>query len=95
MSEQKNVHEVDLVVVGTGPGGEALAAGAARAGLEVVAVEKHLVGGECPSYGCIPSKMMLRAADVLAEARRASELAGDVVVTPSWAPVAQRISAEA
>ncbi|WP_307201282.1 NAD(P)/FAD-dependent oxidoreductase [Nocardioides zeae] len=95
MSEQSDVHEVDLVVVGTGPGGEALAGGAARAGLDVVAVEKHLVGGECPYYGCIPSKMMLRAADALAEAHRASQLAGDVVVTPSWAPVAQRISDEA
>ena len=86
---------VDLVVIGTGPGGEALANGAASAGLKVVAVEKHLVGGECPYYGCIPSKMMLRAADALAEARRASELAGDVAVTPSWAPVAERVSTQA
>lgn len=87
--------EVDLVVIGTGPGGEALAAGAARAGLDVVAVEKHLVGGECPYYGCIPSKMMLRAADALAEARRAGELAGDVSVVPSWTPVAQRVARDA
>ncbi|MFW6773940.1 dihydrolipoyl dehydrogenase family protein [Nocardioides sp. CPCC 205120] len=87
--------EVDLVVIGTGPGGEALAGGAARAGLEVVAVEQHLVGGECPYYGCIPSKMMLRAADTLAEARRAGLLAGDVEVVPSWRPVAERVSAEA
>ncbi|MDT9592076.1 NAD(P)/FAD-dependent oxidoreductase [Nocardioides zeae] len=89
------VREVDLVVVGTGPGGETLAGEAARAGLEVVAVEKHLVGGECPYYGCIPSKMMVRAADSLAEARRADRLAGDVVVTPSWAPVAARVRDEA
>lgn len=87
--------EVDLVVVGTGPGGEALASGAARAGLEVVAVEKHLVGGECPYYGCIPSKIMVRAGDALAEARRAATLAGDVEVTPSWAPVARRVAEEA
>jgi pyruvate/2-oxoglutarate dehydrogenase complex dihydrolipoamide dehydrogenase (E3) component len=87
--------EADVVVVGTGPGGEALATQAARAGLTVVAVEKHLVGGECPYYGCIPSKMMLRAADALAEARRATQLAGDVTLTPSWTPVAERISKEA
>jgi pyruvate/2-oxoglutarate dehydrogenase complex dihydrolipoamide dehydrogenase (E3) component len=87
--------EVDLVVIGTGPGGESLANQAASAGLSVVAVERHLVGGECPYYGCIPSKMMLRAADSLAEAHRAGELAGDVTVEPSWAPVAKRISEEA
>ena len=85
MSEER---EVDLVVIGTGPGGEALATGAAAAGLEVVAVDKHLVGGECPYYGCIPTKMMVRAGDALAESRRAATLAGDVSVTASWAPVA-------
>ncbi|WKN46816.1 NAD(P)/FAD-dependent oxidoreductase [Nocardioides sp. Arc9.136] len=92
---EQQEHEVDLVVIGLGPGGEALATGAAKAGLEVVAVDKHLVGGECPYYGCIPSKMMLRAADSLAEARRAGTLAGDVEVTASWAPVARRIREEA
>lgn len=83
--------EVDLVVIGAGPGGEALASGAAKAGLSVVMVEKHLVGGECPYYGCIPSKMMLRAAHSLAGAGRVGTLAGDAVVTPSWTPVAERI----
>ncbi|GAW49482.1 FAD-dependent pyridine nucleotide-disulfide oxidoreductase [Nocardioides sp. PD653] len=92
MSEER---EVDLVVIGTGPGGEALATGAAEAGLEVVAVDKHLVGGECPYYGCIPTKMMVRAGDALAESRRAATLAGDVSVTASWAPVARRIDEEA
>lgn len=87
--------DADVVVIGTGPGGESLANKAARAGLTVVAVEKHLVGGECPYYGCIPSKMMLRAADALAEAHRAGQLAGDVTVTPSWAPVAKRVAEEA
>jgi pyruvate/2-oxoglutarate dehydrogenase complex dihydrolipoamide dehydrogenase (E3) component len=92
MSEER---EVDLVVIGTGPGGEALATGAAKAGLAVVAVDKHLVGGECPYYGCIPTKMMVRGSDALAEARRAATLAGDVSVTASWAPVAKRIDEEA
>ncbi|MFO6453420.1 MULTISPECIES: dihydrolipoyl dehydrogenase family protein [unclassified Aeromicrobium] len=92
MSESR---DVDLVVVGLGPGGEALATGAAKAGLTVVAVDKHLVGGECPYYGCIPTKMMVRAADALGEARRADELAGDVHVVPSWTPVAKRIASDA
>ena len=85
----------DLVVIGLGPGGEALATGAAKAGLRVVAVDKHLVGGECPYYGCVPSKMMVRAGDVLAEAGRVGQLAGSVSVEASWAPVAARIAEQA
>ncbi len=84
--------EVDVVVVGLGPGGEFLANKLARAGLGVVAVDKHLVGGECPYYGCIPSKVMIRSADVLAEARRVGALAGTASVEPSWAPVAARVA---
>src|SRR6478735_9320854 len=87
--------EVDLVVIGTGPGGEALATGAAKAGLAVVAVDKHLVGGECPYYGCIPTKMMVRASDAVAEVRRAAALAGDATITTSWTPVHKRIDEEA
>ncbi len=95
MASMSDVNEVDLVVIGAGPGGEALAGGTAAAGLEVVVVDRHLVGGECPYYGCIPSKMMIRAADALAEAGRVSRLAGDVSVVPSWAPVATRLDEEA
>ena len=62
--------EVDAVVVGLGPGGEQVAEELAEAGLDVVGIEAELVGGECPYWGCIPSKMMVRAADLLAEGRR-------------------------
>ena len=58
---------IDVAVIGLGPGGEHVAAGLAKAGLSVLGVEKHLVGGECPYYGCIPSKMMIRAANLLAD----------------------------
>ncbi|WP_344456604.1 NAD(P)/FAD-dependent oxidoreductase [Actinocorallia aurantiaca] len=85
------VTEVDVVVVGMGPGGEDVAGKLAEAGLEVAAVEAGLVGGECPYYGCIPSKMMIRAADVLAEARRVPGLAGETEVRPDWGPVAARL----
>src|SRR6478609_2889712 len=90
-----NALEVDLVVIGTGPGGEALATGAAKAGLTVVAVDKHLVGGECPYYGCIPTKMMVRGSDVVAEVRRAAEVAGEATLTPAWSVVARRIDEQA
>lgn len=87
--------EVDVVVVGLGPGGESVATQLAQAGLEVLAVDRRLVGGECPYFGCIPSKMMVRASDVVAEARRVDGLAGTASVAPDWADVARRIKDEA
>jgi len=81
----------DLVVLGLGPGGEDLAERAAEAGLDVVGIEGRLVGGECPYYGCVPSKMMIRAANLLAEGRRIPGTAGASSVTPDWRPVARRI----
>jgi pyruvate/2-oxoglutarate dehydrogenase complex dihydrolipoamide dehydrogenase (E3) component len=90
-----DAQHVDLAVIGLGPGGEALATAAAQAGLEVVAIDRHLVGGECPYYGCIPTKMMVRASDLVAEAGRAAELAGEVTITSSWTPVAERVAGQA
>src|SRR6478735_3862044 len=87
--------DVDVVVVGLGPGGEDLAGRLASESLAVVGVERHLTGGECPYYGCIPSKMIVRAADALAEARRVDQLAGTATVSPDFAPVARRIREEA
>jgi pyruvate/2-oxoglutarate dehydrogenase complex dihydrolipoamide dehydrogenase (E3) component len=85
----------DVVVVGLGPGGEATATALAKAGLSVVGIDERLVGGECPYFGCVPSKMIIRAADVLAEGRRIGGLAGAAEVRPDWTPVADRIRDEA
>ncbi|GAB2997474.1 NAD(P)/FAD-dependent oxidoreductase [Streptomyces pseudoechinosporeus] len=87
--------QADVVVVGLGPGGEYVAGTLAEAGLDVVGVEAELVGGECPYWGCIPSKMMIRAGNLLAEAGRIPALAGEVAVTPDWGRVAGRIRDEA
>ncbi|HXY43085.1 MAG TPA: NAD(P)/FAD-dependent oxidoreductase [Acidimicrobiales bacterium] len=86
-----NRQRVDVVVIGLGPGGEEVASRLAEAGLAVVGIEKELVGGECPYWGCVPSKMMIRAGNLLAEARRVDQMAGTATVRADWAPVARRI----
>jgi pyruvate/2-oxoglutarate dehydrogenase complex dihydrolipoamide dehydrogenase (E3) component len=88
-------YDADVVVLGLGPGGEYAAQKLAEAGLDVVGVERDLVGGECPFYGCVPSKMMIRAANALAEARRVPLLAGAADVRPDWGMVAARIDQQA
>ena len=75
----------DVVVLGAGPAGEVCAERVANGGLEVAVVEGHLLGGECSYYACMPSKSLLRPAELLAEVKRvpgASEAAsGDLDVT--------------
>jgi pyruvate/2-oxoglutarate dehydrogenase complex dihydrolipoamide dehydrogenase (E3) component len=87
--------DFDLIVLGLGPGGEEVAERVAETGWSVLGVDPALVGGECPYYGCIPSKMMLRSAGLLAEARRIDGMAGHATVQPDFAPVARRIRDEA
>jgi pyruvate/2-oxoglutarate dehydrogenase complex dihydrolipoamide dehydrogenase (E3) component len=85
------VEQLDLIVIGMGVGGEEVAGRAAQAGMRVLGVERKLVGGECPYWGCIPSKMMIRAANALAETGRVNRLAGRAGAEPSWDPVAARV----
>ena len=85
----------DVVVIGLGPGGEYLAGTLAEAGLRVAGIESRLVGGECPYYGCVPTKMMIRAANLIAETRRVPGMAGTSAITPDWPTVARRIREEA
>jgi pyruvate/2-oxoglutarate dehydrogenase complex dihydrolipoamide dehydrogenase (E3) component len=87
--------DVDVAVIGMGPGGEYAAGRLAEEGLVVAGVEARLVGGECPYWGCVPSKMMIRASNLITEGRRISGLAGRARVEPDWAPVAGRIRDEA
>jgi pyruvate/2-oxoglutarate dehydrogenase complex dihydrolipoamide dehydrogenase (E3) component len=90
-----SANEFDVIVVGLGPGGEHVAIKLGQAGWRVLGVEERLVGGECPYYGCVPSKMMIAAAETLREAGRVNAMAGSATVTRDWSPVAARIRDEA
>ena len=59
----------NLVVIGAGTAGLVSAVGAAGLGARVAIVERHLLGGDCLNYGCVPSKALIRAARAAADAR--------------------------
>jgi dihydrolipoamide dehydrogenase len=63
----------DVVVIGGGPGGYVAAIRASQLGLKTVCIEKEKLGGICLNWGCIPTKALLRSAEVLELARRADE----------------------
>jgi pyruvate/2-oxoglutarate dehydrogenase complex dihydrolipoamide dehydrogenase (E3) component len=65
-----NERSYDAIVLGAGPAGEVCAGRLADAGWKMAIVERDLIGGECSYYACMPSKALLRPADVLAEAKR-------------------------
>ncbi len=83
----------DLVVVGAGTAGLVSAAGAAGLGAKVALVEKALMGGDCLNVGCVPSKALIRSADVLADLKRAGELGVRVAgeVTAEFPLVMERL----
>ena len=74
----------NLVVIGAGAGGLVSAAGAAGVGARVALIESHLLGGDCLTVGCVPSKALLRCAKAAAAVRNASafgvKVNGDVTV---------------
>jgi pyruvate/2-oxoglutarate dehydrogenase complex dihydrolipoamide dehydrogenase (E3) component len=71
--------EFDVVCLGGGVAGEAIAGGLEGSGLTIAVIERELVGGECAYWGCVPSKTLLRSAETLTEADRARGLAASRV----------------
>jgi dihydrolipoamide dehydrogenase len=79
---RREMSDVDLVVLGGGPGGYATALYAASTGLSVALVEKEKVGGTCLHRGCIPAKALLHAAEVFRTVKHAGEHGVKVSGTP-------------
>jgi pyruvate/2-oxoglutarate dehydrogenase complex dihydrolipoamide dehydrogenase (E3) component len=71
--------EFDVICIGAGTVSEGTAFELKDTGISMAIIERELVGGECPYWGCIPSKTLLRSAEVLAEAERARTLAASRV----------------
>ncbi|MEJ2333596.1 MAG: NAD(P)/FAD-dependent oxidoreductase [Desulfobulbaceae bacterium] len=83
--------EADIIILGVGTCGEDLSLRLLTAGVDVIGIESNLIGGECPYWACIPSKVMVQAADTVWKARQASLMTGGSEVKPNWAPVAERL----
>jgi dihydrolipoamide dehydrogenase len=64
-------NKFDLIVIGAGPGGYVAAIRAAQLGLKVAIVESTHLGGVCLNWGCIPSKALLKSAQVCWEIKHA------------------------
>lgn len=89
-------HKVDVAVVGTGPGGYVAAIRCAQLGLSVAAVEDDRPGGVCLNWGCIPTKALLRNAEVLDLVERAGDFGIKVDnVQPDYAAAIKRSRAVA
>jgi len=71
--------ETELLVVGGGPAGYTAAIRGAERGLDTVLVEKDCLGGTCLNRGCIPSKALLHAADVAADARNGAAIGVEAI----------------
>ena len=63
----------DVIIIGSGPGGYVAAIRAAQLGLKTAVVEREHLGGICLNWGCIPTKALLRSAEVFDLVRHAQD----------------------
>ena len=81
----------DVVVIGSGPGGYVAAVRAAQLGLKTACIERENLGGICLNWGCIPTKALLRSAEVLETFRHAKDFGINVGdVTPDFPAIIAR-----
>ncbi len=81
----------DVVVIGSGPGGYAVAIRCAQAGASVAVIEKNFVGGTCLNCGCVPSKTLLASAHTLLLTKHAAMMGIDIPsATANWPKIQAR-----
>ena len=82
----------DCVIIGSGPGGYETAVRASQLDMKTAIVEKNKLGGVCLNVGCIPTKALLKSAEVMAESKHMSDfgLELDGTVTPNFPKVIER-----
>ncbi len=73
LKPKKEETECDLVVIGGGPGGYVASIEAAKLGSKVILIEKEHLGGTCLNHGCIPTKVLVRSAEVYSNTKNGAE----------------------
>jgi dihydrolipoamide dehydrogenase len=87
---QRNIPAIHIAIIGAGPGGYVAALRAAQLGARVTLIEKEYVGGVCLNVGCIPTKALLRGAEVLSVVKDADRFGVEVEnVSFDWAALQQ------
>ncbi len=71
--KRKRIFDFDTVIIGSGAGGGVAAHTLARAGKKVAIIEADHIGGECPNFGCVPTKALLQAAETLEVAQNSQQ----------------------
>ena len=80
----------DIVVIGSGPGGYVAAIRAAQLGFKTAIIEKESLGGICLNWGCIPTKALLKSAQVLEDIKHAKDFGIEASGTPVFEAIIKR-----
>lgn len=83
----------DIVIIGAGPGGYVAAIKAAHMGAKVALIEKNMVGGVCLNSGCIPTKSLIKSAEVFQNAKSASNFGINIdknTITFDWVKILEK-----
>jgi dihydrolipoamide dehydrogenase len=80
----------DVVVIGTGPGGYVAAIRASQLGLKTAVIEKESLGGICLNWGCIPTKALLKSAQVMEDIKHSKDYGIEASGTPNFEAVIKR-----
>jgi len=85
----------DVVVIGSGPGGYVAAIRASQLGFKTAIIEKESLGGICLNWGCIPTKALLKSAQVLEDIKHSKDFGIDASATPNFEAIIKRSRAVA